>query len=147
MLDIFRGLKGLVKPHATTIDSSIFRLHYSASVTFLLAFSLIVTTRKLISSSSSSVLQILGWFRSLSHSLQTVPSFAIFYWFRPFISPSFPFSTFPNLILPPSNHFYLQPFFSNCFNVKPLFPLFFHNSSALSHKSYFFPTSHRKLPY
>ena len=45
MLDIFRGLKGLVKPHAVTIDSSIFRLHYSASVSFLLAFSLIVTTR------------------------------------------------------------------------------------------------------
>ena len=45
MLDIFRGLKGLVKPHSVTIDSSIFRLHYSATVTFLLAFSLIVTTR------------------------------------------------------------------------------------------------------
>jgi hypothetical protein len=46
MLDVFRGLKGLVKAHKVTIDSSIFRLHYSATVTFLLAFSLIVTTRQ-----------------------------------------------------------------------------------------------------
>ena len=46
MLDVFRGLKGLVKAHRVTIDSSIFRLHYSATVTFLLAFSLIVTTRQ-----------------------------------------------------------------------------------------------------
>ena len=45
MLDVFRGPKGLVKAHKVTIDSSIFRLHYSATVTFLLAFSLIITTR------------------------------------------------------------------------------------------------------
>ena len=48
MLEIFRGLQGLVKPHHVTIDSSIFRLHYSATVTFLLAFSLIVTTRQYV---------------------------------------------------------------------------------------------------
>ena len=45
MLAVFQGLKGLVKAHKVTIDSSIFRLHYSATVTFLLAFSLIITTR------------------------------------------------------------------------------------------------------
>ena len=48
MLDIFRGLRGLIKPHRVTIDSSIFRLHYSATVSFLLAFSVITTTRQFV---------------------------------------------------------------------------------------------------
>ena len=48
MLDVFRGLKTLIKKSSVTIDSSIFRLHYSISVTFMLAFSLIVTTRQYV---------------------------------------------------------------------------------------------------
>ena len=48
MLDIFRGLQGLIKPHRVTIDSSIFRLHYSATTTFLLVFSIITTTRQYV---------------------------------------------------------------------------------------------------
>ena len=48
MLDIFRGLQSLVKPHRVTIDSSIFRLHYSATTSFLLLFSIITTTRQYV---------------------------------------------------------------------------------------------------
>ena len=48
MLDVFRGLKGLTKISHVTIDSTIFRLHYSVSVAFMLAFSLIVTTRQYV---------------------------------------------------------------------------------------------------
>lgn len=48
MLEIFRGLQGFLKPHRVRIDSSIFRLHYSATVTFLLAFSIIITTRQYV---------------------------------------------------------------------------------------------------
>ncbi|ODN00005.1 Innexin shaking-B [Orchesella cincta] len=48
MLDIFRGLKNLVKVSHVRIDSSIFRLHYSLTVMILLAFSLIVTTRQYV---------------------------------------------------------------------------------------------------
>jgi len=79
MLDIFRGLKGLVKPHAVTIDSSIFRLHYSASVSFLLAFSLIVTTRQYVGNPidcvhtkdiPEDVLNTYCWI----HSTYTIPS-------------------------------------------------------------------------
>ncbi len=64
MLDVFRGLKGLVKAHRVTIDSSIFRLHYSATVTFLLAFSLIVTTRQGFRQHSSYI--ACQWFSSES---------------------------------------------------------------------------------
>ncbi|EEB11530.1 Innexin inx2, putative [Pediculus humanus corporis] len=48
MLDIFRGLKNLVKVNHIQIDSSIFRLHYSITVMMLIAFSLIVTTRQYV---------------------------------------------------------------------------------------------------
>jgi hypothetical protein len=48
MLDIFRGLKNLVKVSHVRIDSTIFRLHYSLTVMILLAFSLIVTTRQYV---------------------------------------------------------------------------------------------------
>jgi hypothetical protein len=48
MLDIFRGLKNLVKFNQIQIDSPVFRLHYSLTVMVLMAFSLIVTTRQYV---------------------------------------------------------------------------------------------------
>jgi innexin len=48
MLDIFRGLKSLVKISHIQIDSPVFRLHYSITVMVLIAFSLIVTTRQYV---------------------------------------------------------------------------------------------------
>lgn len=48
MLDIFRGLKNLIRVSHIHIDSPIFRLHYSITVLILIAFSLIVTTRQYV---------------------------------------------------------------------------------------------------
>lgn len=48
MLDVFRGLKNLIKVSHIHIDSPIFRLHYSITVLMLTAFSLIVTTRQYV---------------------------------------------------------------------------------------------------
>lgn len=48
MLDIFRGLKNLVKVNHITTDSPVFRLHYSITVMVLMSFSLIVTTRQYV---------------------------------------------------------------------------------------------------
>lgn len=48
MLDIFRGLKSLIKISHIHIDSTIFRMHYSLTVIILIAFSLIVTTRQYV---------------------------------------------------------------------------------------------------
>ncbi|XP_077284729.1 innexin family member shaking B [Arctopsyche grandis] len=48
MLDVFRGLKNLIKVNYVHIDSTIFRLHYSITVIILIAFSLIVTTRQYV---------------------------------------------------------------------------------------------------
>ena len=48
MLDIFRGLKNLVKVNHINNDSPVFRLHYSITVMILLAFSLIITTRQYV---------------------------------------------------------------------------------------------------
>lgn len=48
MLDIFRGLKNLIKVSHIHIDSPVFRLHYSITVMMLIAFSLIVTTRQYV---------------------------------------------------------------------------------------------------
>nr|XP_018896518.1 PREDICTED: innexin shaking-B [Bemisia tabaci] len=48
MLDVFRGLKNLVKVSHVHIDSPVFRLHYSITVMILVAFSLIVTTRQYV---------------------------------------------------------------------------------------------------
>ncbi|GAB0088041.1 Innexin [Sergentomyia squamirostris] len=48
MLDIFRGLKNLIKVSHINIDSPVFRLHYSVTVMLLMAFSLIVTTRQYV---------------------------------------------------------------------------------------------------
>lgn len=48
MLDVFRGLKSLLKVNQVTIDSPVFRLHYSITVMMLMAFSLIVTTRQYV---------------------------------------------------------------------------------------------------
>lgn len=48
MLDIFRGLKSLVRVNHLNIDSPVFRLHYSLTVIILIAFSLIITTRQYV---------------------------------------------------------------------------------------------------
>ena len=48
MLDIFRGLKSLIKISHIHIDTAVFRLHYSLTVILLVAFSLIVTTRQYV---------------------------------------------------------------------------------------------------
>lgn len=48
MLDVFRGLKNLIKVNYVHIDSPVFRLHYSITVILLIAFSLIVTTRQYV---------------------------------------------------------------------------------------------------
>lgn len=48
MLDIFRGLKNLVKVSHIHTDSQVFRLHYSITVMILMSFSLIVTTRQYV---------------------------------------------------------------------------------------------------
>ncbi|XP_014251217.1 innexin shaking-B [Cimex lectularius] len=48
MLDVFRGLKNLIKVSNIRIDSPVFRLHYSITVMILIAFSLIVTTRQYV---------------------------------------------------------------------------------------------------
>uniref|UniRef100_A0ABD2XGV0 Innexin n=1 Tax=Trichogramma kaykai TaxID=54128 RepID=A0ABD2XGV0_9HYME len=48
MLDIFRGLKSLIKVSHIHIDTPVFRLHYSLTVIILIAFSLIVTTRQYV---------------------------------------------------------------------------------------------------
>ena len=48
MLDLVRGLKGLVKLSHVQIDSSIFRLHYTITVMACLAFSLLVTARQYV---------------------------------------------------------------------------------------------------
>lgn len=48
MLDIFRGLKTLIKVTNIHIDSPVFRLHYTITVVILFAFSLIVTTRQYV---------------------------------------------------------------------------------------------------
>lgn len=48
MLDIFRGLKNLVKVSHIHTDSPVFRLHYSITVMILMSFSLIVTTRQYV---------------------------------------------------------------------------------------------------
>ena len=79
MLDVFRGLQGLMKPQRVIIDSSIFRLHYSATVTFLLAFSIITTTRQYVGNPidcihtkeiPEDVLNTYCWI----HSTYTIPS-------------------------------------------------------------------------
>lgn len=48
MLDIFRGLKNLIKISHVKTDSLVFRLHYSITVMMLMSFSLIVTTRQYV---------------------------------------------------------------------------------------------------
>lgn len=48
MLDIFRGLKNLIKVSHIKTDSPVFRLHYSITVMILMSFSLIVTTRQYV---------------------------------------------------------------------------------------------------
>lgn len=48
MLDIFRGLKNLIKVNHVKTDSPVFRLHYSITVMILMSFSLIVTTRQYV---------------------------------------------------------------------------------------------------
>ena len=50
MLHLFLGLKSLVKVSRYHTDGSVFRLHYRVTVTVLLAFTFIVTTRQYIAS-------------------------------------------------------------------------------------------------
>jgi len=79
MIDIFRGLKTLIKVSHVHIDSTIFRLHYTFTVMCLLAFSLIVTTRQYVGNPidcvhtkdiPEDVLNTYCWI----HSTYTIPS-------------------------------------------------------------------------
>ena len=79
MIDVFRSLKGLTKIRSHVIDSTIFRLHYNVSVTFMLAFSVIVTTRQYVGNPidcihtkdiPEDVLNTYCWI----HSTYTIPS-------------------------------------------------------------------------
>ncbi len=79
MLDVFRGLKNLIKVGHVQIDSTIFRLHYTFTVMCLLAFSLIVTTRQYVGNPidcvhtkdiPEDVLNTYCWI----HSTYTIPS-------------------------------------------------------------------------
>ena len=79
MLDVFRGLKGLIKISHVHIDSTIFRLHYTFTVTFLLGFSLMITTRQYVGNPiecihtkdiPEAVLNTYCWI----HSTYTIPS-------------------------------------------------------------------------
>ena len=80
MIDVFRSLKGLTRLKSpVTIDSSVFRLHYTVSVAFMLAFSMIVTTRQYVGNPidcvftkdiPEDVLNTYCWI----HSTYTIPS-------------------------------------------------------------------------
>ena len=79
MLDVFRGLKSLIKIGHVKIDSTIFRLHYTFTVLILFAFSLIVTTRQYVGNPidcvhtkdiPEEVLNTFCWI----HSTYTIPS-------------------------------------------------------------------------
>ena len=79
MIDVFRSLKSLTKIRSNVIDSTIFRLHYNVSVTFMLAFSVIVTTRQYVGNPidcihtkdiPEDVLNTYCWI----HSTYTIPS-------------------------------------------------------------------------
>lgn len=48
MLDVFSCLKALVKRRTVYIDGPVFKLHYSATVAVLTAFSIIVTMRQYV---------------------------------------------------------------------------------------------------
>lgn len=48
MIDIFRGLKSLLKINRVHIDNSICRLHYSLTVLILLAFCVVTTTKQYV---------------------------------------------------------------------------------------------------
>lgn len=48
MLHLFLGLKSLVKVRRYNTDGSVFRLHYKVTVTCLLAFTFIVTSRQYV---------------------------------------------------------------------------------------------------
>lgn len=78
MIDLFRGLKNLLKVSRLHIDGSVFRLHYNATVLVLIAFSLLVTTRQYVGNPiecisskdvSESVINTFCWI----HSTYTVP--------------------------------------------------------------------------
>ena len=79
MYSVFSSLKSLTKIRSNIIDSTIFRLHYNASVTFLLAFSVLVTTRQYVGNPidcihtkdiPEDVLNTYCWI----HSTYTIPS-------------------------------------------------------------------------
>ena len=79
MLDIFRGLKNLIKFSHVRIDTAVFRLHYSITVMILLAFSVIITTRQYVGNPidcihnkeiPETVINTFCWI----HSTYTIPS-------------------------------------------------------------------------
>ena len=79
MLDIFRELRGLLRVSHIHIDSWVFRLHYSVSTTFLLAFSLIISAKQYVGNPidcihskdiPEEVLNTYCWI----HSTYTIPS-------------------------------------------------------------------------
>ena len=47
-MDVFGPLKSLIKLESVCIDNNVFRLHYKATVVFLVGFSLLVTSRQYI---------------------------------------------------------------------------------------------------
>lgn len=78
MLDIFRGLKNLLKVNRIHTDGSVFRLHYHATVIMLIAFSLVITTKQYVGNPieclhdgdiKESVINTFCWI----HSTYTVP--------------------------------------------------------------------------
>ena len=48
MFDVFDSVKGLLKLDSICIDNNIFRLHYKATETILIVFSLLVTSQQYI---------------------------------------------------------------------------------------------------
>lgn len=79
MLDLFLGLKRLIKRRIIHIDNTVFRLHWQLTSVTLIAFSLIITTRQYVGSPidclqkdeiPENVLNTYCWI----HSTFTIPS-------------------------------------------------------------------------
>ena len=48
MFDVFGSVKGLLKLDSVAIDNTVFRMHYKATVVFLVVSSLLVTSKQYI---------------------------------------------------------------------------------------------------
>ena len=78
MYDVFGSIKGLLKVDSVSIDNNIFRLHYKATMFFLVAFSLLVTQKQyfgdpidcIVSDIDSNIMDTYCWI----HSTFTIPS-------------------------------------------------------------------------